>query len=84
MSTADGSAVAPASTRVAARIPASTAKPTCSDLASVPKLRCTPPAAGTASAMARAVCSASKPRAYAAVAAAASAPVVVVACQPRA
>ena len=81
-STASGSACAPAAASRAARIPASTAKPTCSDLASVPKARWTPPAAGTASAMATAIFSAGSPSATAAPAALAGALAVQVACQP--
>jgi len=45
-------AIAPAAASFAARTPASAAKPACRAFASVPKARCTPPAAGTASAIA--------------------------------
>ena len=61
---------------------ASTAKPTCSALASVPNARCTPPAPGTASASAVAICPAVSPSPIPAPAALASAPAVQVACQP--
>ena len=81
-SSADKSACAPAAASSAARIPASTANPACSDLASVPKARCTPPAPGIASAMAVAIRSGSRPSATAAPAAQAGAPAVQVACQP--
>ena len=63
---AAGSACAPAAASVAARIPVSTANPTWSDLASVPNARCTPPAPGTARAMAVAICSGPRPSATAA------------------